>query len=838
MIQHLRIPGLPKGYPLIHCNGDWISVIVPEASINLCTNPSFETGTTGWALSSAGAIAQSATYQRFGAYSLRMTPTSGSADGVDSPAMALTGFSNYTASLYFRSADTKTWYRLYILSAGYSRYVRIKATGLWQRVILSFTTAISANYQIRVCKESVDTSTTPFYIDGVQLEQKQYPTTYIDGDQRGFVPTRADYYWTGTPHASTSARIAQCRAGGREVKLAALGFVLTAIIGLGMAPAQHVFLPTGFQGGASYQRSIYEQRQFSLLGDLRNSPVALMREQADLMDLLRFDLTDPPQPVVLRYQRTDRDNRPIGEEAYIPAVLEPGPGNQFDNLYGEATELRFRQTYLPTIMAAGEVGAVLDYQDSGTAGYIMQRSAGGVWSTLGTGANGNIRDMAYGPSGELYVVGEFTTFNGAAHNRIVRINPDGSLTALGTGANAAIAAVAVDTAGVVYVTGSFTQFNTGPVPAAYIGYYSGGTWHAMGSGLNAAGRALAIDRDNLPIVGGDFTTANAVATKYLAKWTGATFTAYGAGLNAFVSGVAVRSSDGYLFVVGNFTATFGGGTPMAAVGYWDGSAWHAMGAGFSAPFVPPAEDILVAPNGEVYATGVLNSDGYPLQRWNGSQWALLGQGSYYTFGYRMAFDMAGVLWIGYGFSSSVNTGLARFNGSTFIGPDLTITGPDAVTYAVAVSRQGVITIGGGNSGSGGWTGTTRYAGLTTVTNPGDAPAWPVIEMTGPGMPTSIRNVTTGKEITFSGLTLVAGEHAYLILDPTNIQFYSNFRSRLEQHIDRGSQEAEFFLQGRSETNPTGANVIAVYIAETTSAATSAFLHFQPRYQSLQSLGYR
>lgn len=834
-INHLSIPGMPKGYPLIECNGDWFSVIVPEASTNLVTNPSFETGTTGWSLSSAGAIAQSATYQRFGAYSLRMTPTAGSADGVNSPAIPLAGFTNYTASLYFRSADTRTWYRLSIIAAGYSRYIRVKATGLWQRLVISFTTAIGANYQIRVAKETADTSTTPFYIDGVQLEAKQYATTYIDGDQKGFVPTRADYYWTGTPHASTSTRIAQCRAGGKEVKLSALGFVLMAIIGLGMAPAQNVHLATGFQGGATYQRSIYEQRRFSLLGDMRNTPVAFMRQQADLMDLLRFDLTDPPQPLVLHCQRTDRDGRAIGEEVFIPAVIEPGPGNTFDNLYGEQTELRFSQTYLPTLVNVGEVGAVLDYQDStANCNYIMQRSAAGVWSTLANGANGNILDMAYGPDGSLYVVGSFTTIGGVAAARVARIAPDGTITALGAGAAGGVVyGVCVDAAGIVYVTGTFNTL--GGAAVSQIGYWNGAAWSAMGTGLNGTGgRAITMDRDNLPIVVGTFTTANGVAANRIAKWTGATFTTYSTGLSAGVSGIYVRPSDGYIFITGSFLTSTAGAT-LNYVGYWDGSgAWLAMGSGIAGT---QGYAVKGAPNGEIYVAGQFTT--YNVWRWSGSQWFVVGSPPAATAAVGLAFEPSGMLWVGSGAPTYYGDELMRWNGSTYTRTDISLPGTDSLTEAIAIGIDGRITIGGYPAGGGGgWSGTARYSGLTTVNNPGDAPAYPVIEMTGPGVPTSIRNVTTGKEITFTGLTLITGETAYLILDPSNIQFYSNFRSRLEQHINRGSQEAEFYLQGRSETNPTGANSIALYIAETTGASTSAIIHFHPRYQSLQSLGYR
>lgn len=51
---------------------------------------------------------------------------------------------------------------------------------------------------------------------------------------------------------------------------------------------------------------------------------------------------------------------------------------------------------------------------------------------------------------------------------------------------------------------------------------------------------------------------------------------------------------------------------------------------------------------------------------------------------------------------------------------------------------------------------------TTVVNGGDVATWPVWTVTGPGSSIAIRNLTTGSEMVFTGLSLLAGE--YLVID--------------------------------------------------------------------------
>jgi hypothetical protein len=841
MKNHITYPGMPKGYQLDAC-GDWFSIIVPESTTNLFINPSYEFDFGGTSPISSGTLALSDDWQYAGSFSMKVTPGANISGGCAISIGSTVIGTPYTISFYFYGT-TGLKYKARILdtlSGAEISAVYFTAMGHSQRVIASVV-AIGAFGLDVIIQRDAHTNTAPYYIDAVQFEAKSYATTYCDGDQRGFVPTRNDYFWNGLPHLSTSTRIAQSRAGGRESPLSHYGFTTSAIMGLGMAPTNDVFLPMGFQGGASYQRTVYEQRKFSLIGDMRGDQIDFTRRQSQLMQDLRSDIVTPPQPLMLKYQRVSAPKTPISEECYIPCIFEPGPGNSFDNLYGESTELRFIQDRIPTIAGSRQIGTALDtYDEWATTAYIAQRSPGGVWSFFGTGANGPINAVAYAPSGDLYIAGEFTTFNGFACSNIVRISIYGTYSDVGGGVDDAVYGMVIDMNSILYVTGLFQNAGGGAVSAPYVAYCELVTdsWAGFGAGFgfDAPGRVIVLDIDNSPIIGGDFTTADGVAVNYIVKYNvdSALYSSYATGLSSSVLDIAISPASGYVYAVGRFLTTDGGGTTLNGVGYWNGSAWVAMGSGITDSIAGTSEGygVCIAKNGDVYITGMFDGPANGIARWNGSQWSALGNGigTNPTYGSVIKEDINGTFWI------SGSFGITRWNLSTYIPVDILLPNNASLVSVITIANDGTVLIAGGSIGIGGWVGTSNYSGLTTVYNPGDANAYPVIVFTGRGILRTIRNVTTGKEITFDNLTLPIGEHAYLVLDPANVRFYSNFRTNLSTFISRGSQETEFYLQGSSATNPTGENIIALFFLDMINSRAS--IYFNPRYQSLQSLLYK
>src|SRR6266850_3875014 len=78
----------------------------------------------------------------------------------------------------------------------------------------------------------------------------------------------------------------------------------------------------------------------------------------------------------------------------------------------------------------------------------------------GTGADGEITAAVLQPDGRTVVAGRFTSFNGFIHNRVCRLNANGSVDqtfGLGNGINLAALALALQSDGRIIVGGQFSQ---------------------------------------------------------------------------------------------------------------------------------------------------------------------------------------------------------------------------------------------------------------------------------------------------------------------------------------------------------------------------------------------
>jgi hypothetical protein len=117
-------------------------------------------------------------------------------------------------------------------------------------------------------------------------------------------------------------------------------------------------------------------------------------------------------------------------------------------------------------------------------------------------------------SGDVYVGGTFTTYKGTASNRIIRLNSDGTVDtafAVGTGFDSEVNSLvpATDGSGDVYVGGKFTSYN-GTASSGIIRLNSNGTvdtGFAVGTGFFMSwvnSITLATDGSGDVYVGGNF----------------------------------------------------------------------------------------------------------------------------------------------------------------------------------------------------------------------------------------------------------------------------------------------------------------------------------------------
>lgn len=180
-------------------------LVVEEGTVNLVTNPSIETDTTGYSGYDTGAVSQVSTYSLRGGYSLKCDTGAGTYAGLWYDGIAVAGATEYTLSFWIRT-DTDFVGRLYITdqddNAIVAAYNFGSVTGNWQRFTKTFTTgAGDTSIKVRIGKNN-DATDLNFYVDAVQCEQKAYATSYADGS------LGTGYTWSGAVHASTSTRTA------------------------------------------------------------------------------------------------------------------------------------------------------------------------------------------------------------------------------------------------------------------------------------------------------------------------------------------------------------------------------------------------------------------------------------------------------------------------------------------------------------------------------------------------------------------------------------------------------------------------------------------------------
>lgn len=833
--RYSQLPDIVTGYPL-EGKDSWFSIIVPIARTNLCQNPSFETNATGWTAYFSASLARSSAQQYHGAYSLAVTPTAALTDGADYATLTLTANITYAISCKFLGVQGRS-YSIIVRSLGPAVVLitsTFTATGRWQWVWLYYTEATGGSRELIIAKNN-HASTAAFYIDGVQVEAlgslAETVSTYIDGDQQGLVPNQQPpaYLWTGTPHASTSSRSGLTRAGGMVYPLNYYNFLLTAIIGLGLATPQNIKTEYARLDGAFDDYTRKGTRQFTLLGRLSGlSSDALDAFRSDLGAALDRDRVGLDQRLLLRYQKIDRNGNVRSIAGIIPAKYAGGLGGNTDNLVAEHLPLSFEQ-YAPFIQAEQETGAALAVQTGPSANTILYRTSGGLWQALGSGAaSGSVIALARGLDGVIYAGGDFPAMGGVANtNSIAKWDPvAGAWSAMGTGVSggAGVDAIAVGADGSVYVSGSFTAMsgvaNTSRIakwdPVAL-------SWSALSTGANGEVRALAVAPNGDLYATGDFLLMAGVAnTVRIAKWNGAAWSALSTGLDAGGYALAFDKA-GNLFVGGQFGVA--GGVTAPRVAKWDGSAFTAL----TATATGTVDALAFGLNGLLYVAGTFTtiagvSNTSRIAQYNGTAFQPLGVGVSNTVN-ALAVDAAGILHVGGQFATAGGITLpdsfARWNRATWLVEDINLPG-SAIVQAILPLPDGSQYIGFTT------TGTAAAPGLTTATNNGTAKTYPTLKITGPTSGTSriyqIINYTTNRSVFFN-LTLTVGETVTMVFQPDNLSFVSTFQGDVANTILPGSSEADFFLQ-------PGANAISFFAADSTVVAA---MWWKPAYASLDGL---
>jgi hypothetical protein len=179
---------------------------------NLVTNPSFETGTTGWGFYGGGVLSQSFAASFSGNSSLKLVydtlyPFERANFSTYAAGVTMNPLTTYTASVWVKRGQGATTPSLNIKTtinggeAGGSSYVIDGiSSDEWQKISYTFTTGATENgiYLMPGIRSAVNGDY--IYIDAVQLEVGGAGNLYCDGSVVG----NGSHAWAAAAHSSTS----------------------------------------------------------------------------------------------------------------------------------------------------------------------------------------------------------------------------------------------------------------------------------------------------------------------------------------------------------------------------------------------------------------------------------------------------------------------------------------------------------------------------------------------------------------------------------------------------------------------------------------------------------
>lgn len=176
--------------------------------------------------------------------------------------------------------------------------------------------------------------------------------------------------------------------------------------------------------------------------------------------------------------------------------------------------------------------------------------------------NGTVTSIAQQSDGKILVGGTFTNYQGNTHNRLLRLNNDGTLDSsfnIGTGFNGNVNTVVVQSDDKILVGGFFQSYQ-GNSQNGIIRLNSDGSKDIsfnIGSGSTSTIFAIAVQNDGKIIVGGGFNYFNNISQNRLIRLNsdGSKDTTFniGSGFTNTVRSIAIQN-DGKILIAGSFTS--------------------------------------------------------------------------------------------------------------------------------------------------------------------------------------------------------------------------------------------------------------------------------------------
>ena len=805
-------------------------IIKPKAATNLCTNPSFETGTTGWTTGGTNTIATSAVQQRRGVYSLKCTYADN--DLLASYAITLTDVDHvasmdiYIPSDYEGTELTLTWtgYTSATVVAGLAD-MTIRDT--WQRVHAHINPdSGDLAGTLTLSETGTNGDATEFiYIDGVLIEADTEPTTYFDGNIIETIKKINQYYWTGQANASTSVRLSTTRSGGELIDITTYCKKID-ILGLGMAPTDVNSIDL-VDGTKRYQRTNLTSRYFTLAVAFNGTTIgAVQTNRNALIELVKPDLVPNQQAMVIRYQGETTAGLKASEPVDIKCVYVSGLDTGLQRDFERANIIfEIQDAYL---QKDGNSAVSLDYNDTlANANYIVKRDRLGVWSAM-AGVTGEIKSIVQHPITKEIYIGTHGVNIGGDPNADYLAKWDvatDAWIAVVAGLTGNIYDMLFDSSGNLYIVGNF--INAGDANGDYIVMWDGSSLSSLGTGLNDWANTLKFDQSGNLYVGGNFTSAGGVAnTARIAKWNGTTWVTVGGGIaSGAVYSIDFNKDFSTLYITGSFTNHGDANGDYITAYSVSGNSYSSLSTGLN----NIGSKVFVDDKNDLYIGGVFTTAGgitcNHIVKWNTSKFFTLGEGTnnnvYVIKNLNDDLFISGVFTTAGDVSLSDRTAIYLGNG---IYKPLDINFPGSPTvYGLLLDYQNNMYFGFTTSGS------AETAGDDIITNGGTAVTYPIITVTGPGLLRQIVNTTTGKGLYFNNLTLLAGEVITMDLRPGRISMVSTFRGSMLGYV----------LPGSSYDFPLtpGTNRIATFIDGTTDSNTTATMQWKENYHGIDGAQY-
>lgn len=859
--QLLQLPDIPSGYAL----PPMFSIVKPIARRNSIPNPSFELGTTFWEVTGTGAIGRTTNDSFKGAFSGEYACTSSTnllvAPGFSSSGISVVTGEEYVVSMYARLAPTGIGGQSTLVRFGVGNFVSflvsktVKLTSKWQRFTIPYRALTSGGRHFFL--EGIPTGgiTQRILIDAVQFELTEgggslFPTTYIDGDQLGFIPNGPpEYFWEGAPHESPSQRLGTTRAGGRTINLQQYGFTLTSVVGLGLSQPTNQSTQFSMLDGGQYDRTHKPIRDFALVGRFdADTSTHLQALRSALAAELDRDRATLDQPLKLLYVPQNEDSSDLDTAVEIPCVYAGGLDGNWDDFNSEKVAIRF-QAYRPTLRSIKEAGTWTDAPINAVAnadGVIRRKASDGNWYALQTnglaiGALEPTISFCVRRDGQIYIAGGFTAAGITSADYMALYDPPNdtfdNIAGNPTAFNGIVRVVKNHPSGDVVIGGEFTNANGGANNDFIVRYDNDSTFTNLGTGNLMSVYDLAFDTDSsgairIYAVGTDATMGGVANTGGVCYYD-TSWHAMGTGTVGNVSTILV---DGHRVYIGGPFSSAGGVANTSQIAYWDWSeavpAWHSLYGTLGAPDAA-VEDIRKGSDGFIYMSGLfttiagISSPG--IMRYNGTNFSPVASPNAVpgSFTYRIDPLNDG------GLSISGDPGSVNFSGV-----------PTQVAFlhgnVLQLGTPFVEALGGGVSHILETPNGDLYVGLQNeqtlntpqafnAVNTGSARVYPKIRVTGPtagaGFLGRIANLTTGRVIDFGNMTgvsnkvqarvplfLTPGETLFMDLDPARPIFFSSSRGDISSFIQTGSRDDSFFLA-------PGTNILYAYVNASTITVT-------------------